>query len=1166
MARGLRRRRIVGRLATSGSTLLIVAATLLGTGASSAIAATSADLSPAATAAPNGWDNGANALNGSDDGVSATTTANNADQGFASFGITIPGGSIVDGITVRVEAASSDPSGCQLGVSLSGNQGGTLTARKTVGLTDVSQLLVVGGVADAWGHVWDASELSNANFRVVIRNLDPGQSCANGSTTSVDRLSVTVTFRTVTSGTQNATLTSAVCDSADFNFIIDMSGSIGPQGSIPSNLQQIKDGITGFVDAFQAAGGDGRYSGTRFSGSSAATLTSGYVTAATFTPKVDALSGPSGLTPTSLGIDTGAANNGGDRAGVPNVMFVVTDGSPNKPNTHGDDLANADTWLSAANAAVSSANAARAGSGASKYVVKAVYLSTAGDPGDTGLPFSNAGDAAWAQVVMSEIGGGAFLDADFKSFAGDLLSALHCAPPPPTISVTKTASPTTIGEPGGTVTFSVDVHNLALDPVTLDKLVDDVYGNLDGKGTCATGGTIAGGGDYTCHFDGAVAGAPGTTHTDTVTADASNRDGKASASDDATVTVTDVLPTIVVTKSANPTSILEPGGTITFSVTVHNTSPEAVTLDSLTDDVYGNLDGMGTCASGGTIAAGATYGCAFDGSVSGNAGSTHKDTVTASASDNEQNHVQASDSATVTIGDILPTIEVVKTANPTAVAEPGADVTFSVTVHNTAAEAVKLTSLVDDVYGNLDGLGTCATGGALAAGATYGCHFVGAVTGDAGDVHHDTVTAGASDDDGNTTSAHDDATVAIRDVKPTIDVIKTAFPITIGEPGGTVTFSVRVANLSVEPVLLDTLVDDVYGNLDGLGTCATGASIAAGDEYDCQFSGLVSGNAGTVHVDTVTATASDNEKNSTSAEDDATVTITDLPISIAVDKSASPTSVAEPGAAVAFTVVVANNGIEPISLDTLVDDVYGDLDGQGSCSVPQAIAPSGTYTCSFSGFVAGNAGAVHVDTVTATGSDDDTGHASAQDSATVEVTDVLPTISVDKTALPGSLPAGGGSATFLVVVTNHSVEPVTITSLVDDVYGDLAGKGTCATGAVLAIGGSFTCSFVGVVPATAGDHVDVVTAIAVDDEQNPATDSDDAVVTVARATPAPSGEVKGATGTPGITPPPTDIDPSAVRPSDDGLPALLLGLFAIGLVILLVTPRRTPARARNRRR
>ena len=140
----------------------------------------------------------------------------------------------------------------------------------------------------------------------------------------------------------------------------------------------------------------------------------------------------------------GAANDG-----APNIMFVVTDGSPNKPNTNRDNLFDPETWLAAANAAIAAADNARAAGS----IVKAVYLTTAGDPGDTSMPFSAAGDSAWAERVMAGIGGGdSFLSADFTGFTGDLFRAIQC--PEPTPSPTPTPVPTPTPSPTPTPTPS----------------------------------------------------------------------------------------------------------------------------------------------------------------------------------------------------------------------------------------------------------------------------------------------------------------------------------------------------------------------------------------------------------------------------------------------------------------------------------------------------------------------------------------------------------------------------------------------------------------------------------------------------------------------------------------------------------------------------------------
>jgi hypothetical protein len=114
-----------------------------------------------------------------------------------------------------------------------------------------------------------------------------------------------------------------------------------------------------------------------------------------------------------------------------------------------------------------------------------------------------------------------------------------------------------------------------------------------------------------------------------------------------------------------------------------------------------------------------------------------------------------------------PTLTVEKTADPLTRPEPGGDFTFTVVVTNTTARPLTLTRLVDDVYGDLNGRGSCAVGATLAAnGGTYTCSFVGPFTGRGGDSQTDTVTATAVDSRGNEVSAQDTATVRITPVPP----------------------------------------------------------------------------------------------------------------------------------------------------------------------------------------------------------------------------------------------------------------------------------------------------------------------------------------------------------------------------------------------------------------
>ena len=107
----------------------------------------------------------------------------------------------------------------------------------------------------------------------------------------------------------------------------------------------------------------------------------------------------------------------------------------------------------------------------------------------------------------------------------------------------------------------------------------------------------------------------------------------------------------------------------------------------------------------------------------------------------------------------------------------------------------------------------------------------------------------------------------------------------------------------------------------------------------------------------MTASGTDDDGNPVSGHDDATVTLTNLPSSIVVTKTANPTSLPEPGGSATFSVVIQNtSAADSVTISSLTDDVYGDLDGKGTCDVPQTIAPGGSYSCAFTGAVAGNAG------------------------------------------------------------------------------------------------------------------------------------------------------------------------------------------------------------------
>jgi hypothetical protein len=66
---------------------------------------------------------------------------------------------------------------------------------------------------------------------------------------------------------------------------------------------------------------------------------------------------------------------------------------------------------------------------------------------------------------------------------------------------------------------------------------------------------------------------------------------------------------------------------------------------------------------------------------------------------------------------------------------------------------------------------------------------------------------------------------------------------------------------------------------------------------------------------------------------------------IAVALTAVPHSVPEPGNTVTLTIRVDNNGLLPVSLESLTDNTAQNLNGQGSCQTGQNIAAGGYYSC-----------------------------------------------------------------------------------------------------------------------------------------------------------------------------------------------------------------------------
>ena len=1004
---------------------------------------------------------------------------------------------------------------------LSWNAGANWTSYQTQNLTGAESTLSFGSATDTWGRVWDPTEMPNNKFRLEIRNIR-GTNCANPSTTNVDWIDVTVTYAQHVQGTTNPALSGVVCRAGDFNFVIDMSGSIGAQGNVPSNLQQVKDGINGFVNSFESQpGASGLYSGTRFNGSAASTITSGYVSASTFESAVNGLNNPSGLTPTSLGITTAEGNNANDRAGVPNVMFVLTDGSPNKPNTHGDDLNNPDTWLQGANAAIGAADSARS----SGFVVEAVYLSTPTDPGDTSLPFSDAGDVQWATSVMNGIGGGSALPGDFTGFIEVLFAAIGCPPPPPAnLHIAKTANPAGPVAVGSPIGFDISINNSGAGPAA-DVTIHDALpagANLDWSLSpafpgCAITGAV-GSEKLDCSFTSVAAGASrGPIHVtsptgpadcgvidNTATVDASNDDAK---SNGATVTVQ--CPDVSVVKTPDAGTV-NAGDNAVFTMVVTNAGPGSATNVTLSDPLpagyvwtLGGAD-KASCSidttpnpdllscNFGTMTPG-TRTVTLTAPTTGQNCAVIPNTATVAASNEKAAGANNTDGAAIDV--LCGNVGIVKVANPVGPVSAGSDIGFDVTVSNTGDGAAQAVHVTDNLPAGIVWTADAPTGSAsascsidtnptpdvmtcdsasMAAGTNFKVHLHGPTdAADCGVISNTAVASSGNDGGGSST-----ATVTVQ--CPDIQVTKTpdGGSVNAGDP---LTWTIKVQNLgpgsATGVVVTDTLPSGIAWTkseadcsiTSNVLTCNAGDLAATASKTYTVTGPTTPADCG--QVDNFASASATNEPSNKLGNNGDGGTVTVQCADIHITKVALPAGPVDAGSPIGFDVTVSNTGTGSASNVTVVDHLPkgGGLTWSLSpaftgCAVTGAVGAQ-DLSCTFASIAAGTAkGPIHVTSQTTAadcGLVSNTATANAGIFGSVEasasVTVQCPSISIEKTALDDEVSAGE-VAGFKIVVSNAGPGAANDVVISDVLPAGIAWNVDDTTHCVI-VAGTLTCTF-----------------------------------------------------------------------------------------------------------
>jgi hypothetical protein len=202
-----------------------------------------------------------------------------------------------------------------------------------------------------------------------------------------------------------------------------------------------------------------------------------------------------------------------------------------------------------------------------------------------------------------------------------------------------------------------------------------------------------------------------------------------------------------------------------------------------------------------------------------------------------------------------------------------------------------------------------------------------------------------------------------------LSILLDVSPMQLPEPGGTVTYTVKISNTGTAPARV-TALDDVHlGNLQGRG-CNLPQDIAVGAIYQCSYSAAVVGNAGT-QVDTAVTALSESMGTPLQVQASARVTVLDVPPTLLLAVQAGTGVVSPDGGVVSFDIDVTNTSVESIDLQALRRN-GASLEAEGNCTVAgTTIAGAAHYTCTASAIVTGPQGALLTEQFTAIASDDE---------------------------------------------------------------------------------------------------------------------------------------------------------------------------------------------------
>lgn len=140
-------------------------------------------------------------------------------QDYGDFGFSIVAGSLIHGISVKVEAEADSALAEIFGVEVSHDGGSTWSAQKTVALDLPSTIIYHFGHAETkWGRTWSASELNDGNFLVRFTYVTESSTLRE---VELDHVAVQVYYTPLSTETKAFTVDGVVFATNIVTFTVD---------------------------------------------------------------------------------------------------------------------------------------------------------------------------------------------------------------------------------------------------------------------------------------------------------------------------------------------------------------------------------------------------------------------------------------------------------------------------------------------------------------------------------------------------------------------------------------------------------------------------------------------------------------------------------------------------------------------------------------------------------------------------------------------------------------------------------------------------------------------------------------------------------------------------------------------------------------------------------